>query len=337
MERFVLLRGAPRPHGWTGKLWAMQQGIEHHAQEHCREGIWLWFTDADIVHGPGTLRSLIAKGEGEGLAMVSLMVKLSSQGRATCLLIPAFIFFFQKLFPFAWVNDPKRPIAAAAGGCLLVRRQTFHNAGGLFAIRSRLIDDCAMAAAIKPHGLIWVGHAGSSHSLRLYPHLDDVWAMVVRTAYSQLGHSPRRLALCLAGMLLLYQIPWIVIVAAVGAGETTAAALGVAAMLLMLRCYAPTVSSYGLPVAWALTLPVAAFAYTLMTIDAARRHWLGRGGVWKGRVQDEEMAEASPRSPRIRRDLRRSLIFRCRRKCRCRKRSSRTRLPRRREGGRRFQ
>ena len=283
MARFTLIRGRPRQPGWTGKLWALQQGLLHaEVQEPAAE--WLWFTDADIVHAPDVLRRLIAKGESNGLALASLMVRLSCEGRVARLLIPPFIFFFQKLFPFAWVNDPQHRLAAAAGGCLLVRCEALRRAGGLVAIRSHLIDDCALAAAVKQQGPIWLGLALTSYSLRQYPRLGDVWAMVVRTAYSGLGFSPPWLVLCVIGMLLVYQAPWIVTAWAVYSGAPLAGALGVAAMLLMLRCYAPTVSSFGLPAGWALTLPLTALAYTLMTVDSTRRHWLGYGGAWKGRT-----------------------------------------------------
>jgi hopene-associated glycosyltransferase HpnB len=302
MARFTLISGRPRQPGWTGKLWALQQGLLH-AEVHEPAAEWLWLTDANIVHAPDVLRRLIAKGESSGLALVSLMVRLSCEGRVARLLIPPFVFFFQKLFPFAWVNDPQHRLAAAAGGCLLVRCDALRRAGGLSAIRSHLIDDCALAAAVKPHGPIWLGLALTSYSLRQYPRLGDVWAMVVRTAYSALGFSPLRLGLCVVGMLLSYQAPWIVTAEAVYSGAPLAGALGVAAMLLMLRCYVPTVSSFGLPAVWGLTLPLAALAYTLMTVDSARRHWLGHGGAWKGRFFPPHRAEVHSPASRRRRSL----------------------------------
>ena len=276
IARFTLIRGRPRQPGWTGKLWALQQGLLH-AEVHEPAAGWLLFTDADIVHAPDVLRRLIAKAESNGLALVSLMVRLSCEGRVARLLIPPFIFFFQKLFPFAWVNDQQRRLAAAAGGCLLVRCEAFRRAGGLSAIRSHLIDDCALAAAVKPHGAIWLGLALTSYSRWQYPRLGDVWAMVVRTAYSALGFSPLRLVFCVIGMLLAYQAPWIVTAWAVYRGAPLAGALGVAVMLLMLRCYAPTVSSFGLPAVWGLTLPLDAWARELVDLpEVSGRHWVYR-------------------------------------------------------------
>ena len=160
--------------GLGRKLWALQQGLLH-AEVQGPAAEWPWFTDADIVHAPDVLRRLIAKAKGEsnGLALASLMVRLSCEGRVARLLIPPFIFFFQKLCPFAWVNDPQHRLAAAAGGCLLVRCEALRRAGGLVAIRSHLIDDCALAAAVKQQGPIWLGLALTSYSLRQYPRLGE--------------------------------------------------------------------------------------------------------------------------------------------------------------------
>jgi hopene-associated glycosyltransferase HpnB len=282
-SRFRLVRGRPRPAGWTGKLWALHQGVAAAASE-SPDATWLWFTDADITHAPDSLRRLVGKGETEGLALVSLMVRLRCRGPWERLLIPPFIFFFQKLFPFDWVNDGTRRTAAAAGGCVLVRREVLTRAGGIAAIRDRLIDDCALAALVKPHGNIWLGHARDSVSLREYPRLEDVWRMVARSAYIYLDCATWRLVATVLGMVLLYQAPWATAIAGAVLGVPAAAALGLLAVAVQLSCYRPTLRAYGCSSLWAPTLPLAAFLYTAMTVDSARRHWLGHGGEWKGRT-----------------------------------------------------
>lgn len=282
----TVLAGAPRPPGWTGKTWAMHQGTER-AQRICADASWLWFTDADIVHAPDTLRRLVATGErAPQPVMVSLMARLSCTGFWEQLLIPPFIFFFQKLYPFAWVNDVARGTAAAAGGCALVRRQSLDAAGGIAAIRDCIIDDCALAALLKPHGPLWLGLTNSSHSLRAYTRLREIWGMVARTAYAALRYSPMLLVCALLGMLLVYPLPWLLLAFATFTDEPVNGALACAAIGMQLFCFRPTVSFYGLPAWWAATLPVAALLYMAMTVDSAWRHRCGRGGAWKGRTFD---------------------------------------------------
>src|SRR5438067_191468 len=186
-SRLTVLTGTPRPAGWTGKLWAMSQGVEHAA------GLspeFLWFTDADISHSPDNLRRLVARAEDGNKVLVSLMAKLQCGSAAEHFLIPAFVFFFNMLFPFGAVNDPASPVAAAAGGCMLARRQALERAGGIAAIRHNIIDDCALARAMKAQGPIWLGLTERAVSLRPYNHISDIRHMVVRTAYAQLGYSP---------------------------------------------------------------------------------------------------------------------------------------------------
>jgi hopene-associated glycosyltransferase HpnB len=274
-DRLSVVSGKPLPAGWTGKLWAVHQGLDH-----VTDAAFVLLTDADIEHSPHSLRRLVAKAEEGGLDLVSLMVLLRCQRAWERLLIPAFVFFFQKLFPFSRVNDPTRPEAAAAGGCMLVRRAAFERAGGVEAIRDRLIDDCALAAAIKPGGPIWLGLTGDVHSLRSYERLGEIWTMVARTAYEQLRRSPLALIGTVMGMAIIYLVPPL----AVASGEGIAAACGLAAWLLMIAAYRPTLRLYGLPAWYGLMLPVAALLYTLMTVDSARRHRRGRGGAWKGRT-----------------------------------------------------
>ncbi len=202
----TIVSGAPLEPGWTGKLWALNQGIR--AALNDGEPEFLWFTDADIAHGSGTLRALVAKAETDNRDLVSLMVRLHCSTVWEKLLVPAFVFFFQKLYPFAAINDPARKTAGAAGGCLLVRRSSLAAAGGIEAIRGRLIDDCALAEVVQTAGgRLWLGLADDSHSLRPYTRLGDVWDMVARTAFTQLDYSWMKLAGTVVGMVLIYLLP----------------------------------------------------------------------------------------------------------------------------------
>ena len=198
--------------------------------------------------------------------------------------MPAFVFFFQKLYPFSLVNDPKNPNAAAAGGCMLVSRTALARAGGLEAIRGRLIDDCALARRIKRGGAVWLGLSEGVLSLRAYERLGEIWRMVRRTAFTQLGHSGLALAGTVLGMTVLYLVPPAAVLAGAVIGEVAAGLAGVSAWLLMCIAYRPTLAFYGLPAWRAPLLPAAALFFTLMTVDSACRHWAGRGGAWKGRT-----------------------------------------------------
>ena len=274
-----IVAGTPPPRGWTGKLWALEQGIARAATE----TPYLWLSDADVAHPPETLRRLVGKAETDGPDLVSLMVQLRTETAWEKLLIPAFVFFFQKLYPFSRVNDEASPTAAAAGGCVLVRRAALERIGGLAAIRNELIDDCALARSVKQVGGIWLGLADGSRSIRPYKRLSDIWSMVARTAFHQLGYSTPVLAATVAGMLVLYVAPPLAVVLWPLHGVDGALALGALASLVMARCYRPTSRLYGR--AWweSASLPLAAQFYTAMTVDSARRHWLGRGGMWKAR------------------------------------------------------
>lgn len=282
-ERFRLVTAAPLADGWTGKLWAQQNGLAEVARWDPATA-YILFTDADIVHPPTLVRRLVAKAIGEGRALVSLMVTLSCATAVERLLVPAFIFFFQKLYPFRWVNDAARGAAAAAGGCLLVDRAHLEASGGIAAIRGHLIDDCALARRIKARAPIWLGLSATSCSLRRYEDLGTFWRMVARTAFTQLDHSWALLAVTVLAMTALYIVPPLAVAAGIVSGSLPLALLGGAAMMLMLVAYIPTLRLYHLPWAWALTLPAAAALYVLMTLDSARLSWLGRGGAWKGRT-----------------------------------------------------
>ncbi|MBK8175158.1 MAG: glycosyltransferase [Rhodospirillales bacterium] len=281
-ERLSILAGEPLPAGWTGKLWAVQQGVTWVTRQF-PDSAFLLLTDADIEHDSTNVRRLVAKAERGRYQLVSLMVQLRCHTFWERLLVPPFIFFFQKLYPFAWVNDPRRPEAAAAGGCMLVRAPALAAAGGIAAIRGRLIDDCALAALLKEQGAIWLGLSHETRSLRPYDRLAEFWAMVARSAYTQLGYSRRLLLATVCVMTVQYLTPPAAIVYGVIVANLWIAILGVLAWSVMVAMFTPTLMLYRMPTAWGLALPLAALLYVLMTIDSARLTWQGRGGLWKGR------------------------------------------------------
>lgn len=296
-----IIAGVPLPAGWTGKLWAMEQGIRH-AQSFTPLPDYLLLTDADIEHDGGNLRRLTAKAQQDHLDLVSLMVLLRCQSFWEQLLIPAFVFFFQKLYPFRWVNDSTKSTAAAAGGCILIRRDALTQIGGIQAVRQALIDDCALAQAVKSScgagedacslekqvkGRIWLGLTSSTRSLRPYPSLASIWKMVARTAYTQLNYSPLLLLGTVIGMTLIYLVSPIAAILGGLTGNWLIAIAGLSGWLLMALAYLPILRFYGCSPWLALSLPAIAFLYTMMTLDSALRHWQGRGGAWKGRVYSE--------------------------------------------------
>jgi len=274
----------PLPGGWTGKLWAVSEGL-HHIEESGSSAEHVLLTDADIEHDPGNLAELVARMERGGLDLASLMVKLRCVSLAERALVPAFVFFFQLLYPFAWVGDERRKTAAAAGGCMLIRRAALARAGGIARIRGALIDDCALGRMLKQGGAIWLGLAEKTRSLRAYPRLGDIWRMIARTAYTQLDHSPLLLGATLLGMTMTYLVPPVLSV--LGGTAAILAALGWVAMTI---AFVPTLRLYRQPLAMAPLVPLVALFYMAATVDSARRHRQGRGGEWKGRVQQREPA-----------------------------------------------
>lgn len=292
--RLTVMHAADLPSGWSGKVWAQAQGMRH-ADEHLPKATYVWLSDADIAHGPDTLRRLVAKAEAERRDLVSLMALLSCATEWERLLIPPFVYFFQMLYPFAWTNDPTKRTAAAAGGCMLVRRDALRRAGGLAAIKGALIDDCALARRIKNSGGrdgggIWLGLTTTTRSIRPYRGLGDIWRMVARTAYTQLRHSPLLLTGTLIGMALVYIAPPLTLLAWPWHGQGDAALLGGAAWALMTLSAVPTCRLYGLAPWRAAALPLAAALYGAMTFDSAWRHRRGRGGAWKGRTHQSSGA-----------------------------------------------
>ncbi len=261
-DRLILVRAQPPLPGWAGKTWALNEGLNE-ARRRSLDAAYVWLSDADIAHGPTTLRRLVAKAERERLDLVSLMAELSCGGVWARLLIPPFVFFFQKLYPFSWVADRNRRSAAAAGGCVLLRTEALSAAGGFTAIRDALIDDCALADRIKPIAQardrgIWLGLADDSRSLRPYRDLRSIWDMVARSAYTQLHTSPLLLAGTLLGMALTYLVPPLALLVWPWHGSDLAAVAGGAAWALMAAAFLPTLRLYRQPPWLAALLPVSA-------------------------------------------------------------------------------
>lgn len=280
--RLRVVNGQPLMEGWTGKLWALQQGIQ--SEQADPPAYWL-FTDADIVHHDTNLAELTTKAVQDQLDLVSLMVLLRCESVWERLLIPAFVFFFQKLYPFPWVNDPNHTIAAAAGGCILIRSEALTRIGGMPPLRNALIDDCALAQAVKSSGSrgIWLGLTQRTRSLRPYPALSSLWQMVARTAYTQLNYSPWLLLGTLVGMTLLYWIAPISLVMGIMMQSLALSLVAGLTWLLMGVAYQPTLRLYNCSPVFGLALPGIGLLYTLMTLDSALQHWRGQGGQWKGR------------------------------------------------------
>ena len=282
--RLRVVRTAPRPAGWVGKMWAVETGVAEATAGLSGEGPpWLWLTDADVEHSPRSLRRLVAVGEAEGLDLVSLMVRLHCRSAWERLLVPMFVYGFMTVYPFARVNDPRARTAAAAGGCMLVRRRALAAGGGIAAIRDAIIDDCALGAMLKRRGRIWLGLTTTERSIRPYGGLGPIWRMVARSAYTQLRHSPWWLAGTLIGLLLLYVVPPVTALLCPVHGDRAAAAVALGAWLLMAATWVPTLALYEQPPLLALALPIAGTLYAAMTLDSARRHWMGQGATWKGR------------------------------------------------------
>lgn len=283
-SRLTVIRAGDLPSGWTGKMWAVAEGLRHlDATGSTAELVLL--TDADIAHHSENLAELVARMERDRLDLASLMVLLRCQSFAERAFIPAFVFFFEMLYPFAWVRDPGRSTAGAAGGCMLVRRSALDRIGGVASIRDALIDDCALARKIKTSGAIWLGLTAQTRSLRQYPHPRDIWRMIARTAYTQLNYSPILLGLTTIGLAITYLAPPVLTL--LGGSAVPFAGL---AWLAMAVAFTPTLRLYRQPAVVALFLPLIALFYLAATIDSARRHWQGRGGEWKGRVQQRGSA-----------------------------------------------
>jgi len=279
-NRLTVLAGKALPAGWTGKLWAQHQGVAR-AQSAAPPPAYLLLTDADIVYTPDALTSLVARAQAGTYVLTSLMAKLRCESLAERMLVPAFIFFFQMLYPFAYASDPRRNTAAAAGGCMLVDSAALTKAGGMAAIRGALIDDCALAAALKKTGPIWIGLTERVRSIRAYPGFGDIRRMVARSAYAQLHYSPLLLAGTVVGLALTYLAPVALTLFADGWAQFA----GLFVWLLMAFAFRPTLRFYRVSALWGPALPAIALVYMAYTVDSAYQHARGRGGMWKGRAQ----------------------------------------------------
>jgi hopene-associated glycosyltransferase HpnB len=278
-QKLSIIRSKTLPPRWTGKLWAVKQGIT--AAEETLAPKYLMLTDADIVHDPDTLSWLVAHAEANGLVLASLTARWRCENFAERVHIPAFIFFFQMLYPFAWVNRPDHPMAGAAGGCMLLRAAALRAAGGIEVIRDALIDDCALAAELKKQGPIWLGLTDRVRSIRPYASWGDIRRMVARSAYAQLDYSPLILAGTVAGLALTYLVPPLMALLAAGWAQI----FGIATWALMALAFQPTLRFYRLSPLWGVALPAISFLFMLYTLDSAWQYAAGKGGSWKGRVQ----------------------------------------------------
>jgi hopene-associated glycosyltransferase HpnB len=323
----TVVPGKPRPDGWAGKVWAMAQGFAVAAEaagpartdtagKAAEVGAatgtdaaagadatsavgapaeYVLFTDADISWAPTALRDLVRGAEADDRALLSQMALLRAETRWERVIVPAFVYFFAQLYPFSKVNDPKSGTAAAAGGCMLVKRTALDAVGGLEPLKGALIDDVALGTLVKEHGnRTWLGLTTDIRSARPYPSLASLWHMIARSAYVQLRYNPLLLAGTIIGLLLLYVAPpagaiAALIAAAAGAdGRATALAgfAGLVAWALMTVTYIPMLRLYRLSLLRAPALPLIAVLYAAMTADSARRHYSGRAVSWRGRTAD---------------------------------------------------
>jgi hopene-associated glycosyltransferase HpnB len=279
-RKIIVVNGASLSSGWTGKVWALHQGIAVASGAQQPPDYFL-LTDADIAYQGDVLTALVMQTVKGKRALTSVMAKLNMESLAERALIPAFIFFFQMLYPFEWVNRTEAKTAAAAGGCMLVDRLALERAGGIEAIRGALIDDCALAKLLKMQGPIWLGLSQRVTSLRSYPSFETIRLMVARSAYAQLRYSPWLLAGTVFGMLLTYLAAPLLALFADGATQLA----GLAAWLMMALAFQPILRLYQRSPLWGLALPIIGALYTVFTIQSAIQVWRGHGGMWKGRAQ----------------------------------------------------
>ncbi len=279
-HRLTVLSGKPLVPGWTGKLWALSQGVEHAVRS---SPDYLFFTDADIRHSRDNVRELVNIAEAGRCDLASFMVRLANTSFAEKALIPAFVFFFLQLYPPAWTASRTRRTAGAAGGCILIRPEALARIGGLLAIRNAIIDDCALARAVKQsNGKVWMGLTSQTCSIRSYGSFGQIGEMISRTAFNQLNHSTLVLIGTVFGLLVTYIIPPVAVVA----GTRSSVILGALAWILMASSYWQSVKLYRQSPLWCPALPLIALFYLAATINSAVRYWRGSGGKWKGRIQD---------------------------------------------------
>ncbi len=272
--RLRIVTGSAKPPGWSGKLWALQQGVAVSTAE------VLCFADADITHAPQHLSALVARLLSPRVEMVSEMVRLNCTAWPERFLIPAFVYFFQMLYPFSRVNNPHSRTAAAAGGTVLIRAAALGRIGGLERIKGALIDDVSLAREVKKTGAIYLGHSGLATSIRPYPRVADIWHMVTRTAFTQLNYS----ASILAGTLIGLTLVWLVAPYELLFGHGWRFLFGAAAFALAMVSYFPTLARYRQSRVFALALPFVALFYMAATLASAALHWRGAGAQWKNRA-----------------------------------------------------
>jgi hopene-associated glycosyltransferase HpnB len=272
-QNLEVLRLATKPEGWSGKLYALAQGVK------VTSAPLILFTDADIVHDPRHLATLVAKLDESTLGMVSEMVLLNCRSLAERALIPAFVYFFQMLYPFRRVNDPRSSTAAAAGGTVLISRSVLGRIGGIEAIKDALIDDVSLAREVKKFAAVYLGHSGLARSIRSYPYFQDIWNMIARTAFTQLRYSALLLLATLLGLTLVWWVP----IGAAILGRGLAQDFGIAACLLAFVSFMPTLRRYRVSWIWAFALPLIALFYMAATLGSAINRWRGSGASWKDR------------------------------------------------------
>jgi len=287
-ERLTIIASVPLPAGWTGKMWALAQGVQ---QASAFAPDYFLFTDADVVHAPQSVSSMVALAEAGNHDLVSMMVTLRCESFPERALIPAFVFFFFMLYPPAWVNSKKHKTAAAAGGDILVRPAALARIGGIAAIRHELIDDCALAREIKRTGSVWLGLTKNARSIRPYVSFGVIGRMISRNAFYQLNHSAWLLIGTIIGLAVTYAAPPVLLFFG-----GWAALFGASAWLLMTFSFMPIERFYSLSPLWALALPLVAMFYAGATVHSAIQYWLGRGGEWKDRVQDAPLASKAHHS-----------------------------------------
>jgi hopene-associated glycosyltransferase HpnB len=279
-QRFTIISGSELPSGWTGKLWAVKQGLDAAATRRPVPAFVL-LTDADIVYSGDVVMRLVARAQADGLSMASVMARLRCESRAERFLIPAFIFFFEMLYPFAWVRQRANRVGAAAGGCILARWESLRAVGGIESIRGALIDDCTLGARLKMQGPVWLGFSPHVRSVRASDRIGDIGHMVSRTAYAQLRYSPLLLLATMIGMVLIYLMP----VALTLLSHGWVQILSAISWACMALAFQPTLRYYERSPLWGLALPAIALVYMTFTLNSAYQHLRGRGGMWKGRAQ----------------------------------------------------
>jgi hopene-associated glycosyltransferase HpnB len=288
-DRLTLLHAAPLPAGWTGKLWAVSEGITK-AVSFAPD--YFLFADADIVHPPGQIAHLLQRAEAENLDLASIMAKLSCDSLAEKILIPAFVYFFFMLYPPVWVASDNRATAAAAGGCILIRTAALERIGGISAIRNEIIDDCALARAVKREGRISLGLDRDTRSLRSYASWRQIEQMISRTAFAELNHSAPMLAAAVAAMTLTFLLPPVLL-----ATHVFAATLGALAWLLMACSFSPMLRYYNRSILWSPLLPLIALFYVGATLHSAILYWRRCGGLWKDRIQNPPRPDSPSETP----------------------------------------